>query len=190
MCGVVGGCMVDKAESLDIPLTYRRMETDTAKSYEAFVLYRDLGKERSSYKVAEMLAKSDALIRRWSAEHHWVDRAKIWDKEIDGRATKQELMDKQAARIRHMRMLRKQQEFADGQIDKHSELAARAETPIIDADKAAKIGVEAMKGERLVQGDPTERTENTGALDWSNLEADEIIMFKALIVKLKGGKDD
>ncbi len=190
MCGYVGSGMTRKAKKQEITLSYGRMDTDTPKSYAAFVVYRDQGSDRSCAKVGEVLGKTTTMIENWCSQHNWVARVAMWDKEIEGRATKQELMDQQAARIRHMRMLRKQQEFAEGQIEKHAELADQTDTPTIEADKAAKIGVEAMKGERLILGDPTERTENTGGLDWSNLDAEEIVLFKALIVKLKGGKDE
>lgn len=191
MWGVVGGCMVDEAKTLDKSLTYYRLDNEPDEAWEAFILYRDQGLGRTVISVAKQLSKTRQLLYKWAKQYHWKERASLWQREIDGRATKQELLDRQAAQIRHIRIARRQQAFAGGQMEKHAALADELEkTAHVDADKAAKIESEAVKLERLILGDPTERTENTGALDWSNLDADEIIMFKALIVKLKGGKDD
>lgn len=58
---------------------WSRQVGETSKAYEAFEAYRDLGTERSTRRVAEMLAKSETLIKRWSSNHNWPDRARAWD---------------------------------------------------------------------------------------------------------------
>jgi hypothetical protein len=101
-------------------------------------------------------------------------------------------MDRQAARIRHLRSLRKQQDFAEDQIDKHIQRAEDlGDIHHVDADKAAKIENDAMKMERLIHGEPSEINENRNTdIDWSRLDAAEIKVFKALVIKLKGGEGE
>lgn len=70
---------------------------ESAKAYEAFVIYRDMGAERTVRKVAESLGKSDTLIVGWSSRHEWVRRVSAWDS-IPGRAVK-EAYDAMAERI-------------------------------------------------------------------------------------------
>ena len=41
---------------------WERQKGESAQAYEAFVLYRDLGAERSHVKVAQQLGKSLSLI--------------------------------------------------------------------------------------------------------------------------------
>jgi hypothetical protein len=55
-------------------LAWGRQENESARAFQAFEVYRDLGVERSLVKVGQTLGKSRALIERWSAQHDWVDR--------------------------------------------------------------------------------------------------------------------
>lgn len=57
-------------------LAWERQENESAKAYEAFSLYRDLGPERSLARVGQTLGKSRALMERWSSRHDWVDRVR------------------------------------------------------------------------------------------------------------------
>lgn len=55
-------------------LAWERQPDETSRAYEAFVIYRDLGPERSLTKVAQELGKSRSLMARWCSQHAWVDR--------------------------------------------------------------------------------------------------------------------
>jgi hypothetical protein len=57
-------------------LAWSRQPDESARAFEAFELYRDMGAERSLAKVGRELGKSTALMERWSATHDWVDRVK------------------------------------------------------------------------------------------------------------------
>lgn len=65
---------------------WERRQGESAKAYQAFVIYRDLGAERSTSKVAQKLSKSEQLIRRWSAKHEWQQRVEAWDAEQQSHA--------------------------------------------------------------------------------------------------------
>lgn len=58
---------------------WNRQPGETSKAYEAFSIYRDLGSERSTRRVAEQLSKSEALINRWSGKYDWPARSRAWD---------------------------------------------------------------------------------------------------------------
>lgn len=58
---------------------WQRQDSDTKKSYEAFHIYLTMGRKRSLSKVAEQLAKSDTIIKRWSFTHNWVARVAAYD---------------------------------------------------------------------------------------------------------------
>lgn len=62
---------------------WEMQDSDTLKSWEAFVVYRDMGSERSLQRVAKELSKSEALIKRWSAKHNWGERIAAWESEQD-----------------------------------------------------------------------------------------------------------
>lgn len=59
-------------------------ESDVA--YAAFLVYRDLGPDRSLKEVGRKLGKSKALMERWSVNHDWVVRASHWDAELQRQA--------------------------------------------------------------------------------------------------------
>lgn len=71
------------AEEKYKPQLWEMQPSDTPKSWEAFQVYRDLGKSRSLKKVAEELKKSETIIGRWSGQHNWQERIAAWEAEQD-----------------------------------------------------------------------------------------------------------
>src|SRR5471032_753561 len=57
-----------------MPLPFEQQPRESAKAFAAFSLYLSLGAERSTASVAKELAKSEQLVRRWSAKFGWTDR--------------------------------------------------------------------------------------------------------------------
>ncbi|OKH30614.1 hypothetical protein NIES2119_30700 [[Phormidium ambiguum] IAM M-71] len=60
----------------------RPIPGETAKAFEWFCRYRDLGGERTLVKVAELYGKETAYIQqlqKWSCKHHWVSRTLSFD---------------------------------------------------------------------------------------------------------------
>lgn len=55
-------------------LPFEQQPKETAKAFEAFSLYLQLGPARSLAAVARKLGKSEGLIERWSRRHHWGER--------------------------------------------------------------------------------------------------------------------
>ena len=53
---------------------FEQQPRESNKAFAAFSLYLSLGPERSTAEVAKKLAKSEQLIRRWSAKFAWTDR--------------------------------------------------------------------------------------------------------------------
>ncbi len=61
---------------------WTRSDDETAKSYAAFCLYRDLGSARSLEKARQRLGKSSGYIRQletWSSRYAWLRRSKGYD---------------------------------------------------------------------------------------------------------------
>lgn len=57
-----------------MPLMFEQQPRESNKAFAAFSLYLSLGAERSLAAVATKLAKSEQLVRRWSAKFGWTDR--------------------------------------------------------------------------------------------------------------------
>ena len=57
-----------------MPLMFEQQPRESDKAFAAFSLYLSLGPERSTAAVAKKLAKSEQLVRRWSAKFGWTER--------------------------------------------------------------------------------------------------------------------
>lgn len=78
-------------------------EGESAKAYEAFAVYRDLGAERSIERVAETLHKDHTFLRKWSARYQWVERARAFDVAAALLASPKALADHARTLARHAR---------------------------------------------------------------------------------------
>jgi hypothetical protein len=61
---------------------FEREPGETPKAWDAFKIYRDLGKGRTHKKVAELMGKTPGYCRTleiWSSKNDWIDRAQAWD---------------------------------------------------------------------------------------------------------------
>ena len=64
------------------PKPYDRQPSETDKSWAAFCVYRDMGRDRNAMKVAEKCNyKQPSLIQRWCLQHSWVLRCSAFDDE-------------------------------------------------------------------------------------------------------------
>ena len=53
---------------------FEQQPKESNKAFAAFSLYLSMGAERSTAAVAKELAKSEQLVRRWSAKFGWTER--------------------------------------------------------------------------------------------------------------------
>lgn len=58
---------------------WARRDDESAKAYEAFRTYLELGSKRSIRTTCESLNKSVALLGRWSSKYEWPSRAAAYD---------------------------------------------------------------------------------------------------------------
>jgi len=86
---------------------YQKLTTETAKAYEAFSIYRDMGVRRSLEKVAQSLSKSGSIIRGWSVRHDWVNRVHEFDK-VENRERQEQVL-----RLRTLEHKKKIKQFAE-----------------------------------------------------------------------------
>lgn len=106
---------------MDNMYPWERLENESSVNFEAFAIYRDMGRERSLSKVAERLNKSETLMGRWSGKYDWVKRAAAWDDEQDRIA--REIAQKEQAeeikkmRRRHAALAKKMLDTADAALD-------------------------------------------------------------------------
>lgn len=61
-------------------------ERQSKESYPAFEAFKVFLTERNYRQVGKILSKSERLMKRWSKEHNWRERADAWDNELSRRA--------------------------------------------------------------------------------------------------------
>lgn len=81
-----------------------RQQKESAKAFEAFSIYLNLGSERSITKVAQELNKTRALIGRWSSEWGWQERVRAWDNHLQREAHKDAVKKVRDMNARHEKM--------------------------------------------------------------------------------------
>ena len=124
----------------------RQKPEETVKQFEAFCLYRDMGKTRTLQKVADELSKSGALIRRWSAKNNWLERVALWEDEQDRLIRIELTKDIGAMRKRHA-------DIAKAMLMKAARALQKLPDDEIKASDISRMVEIASKLERLSKGD-------------------------------------
>jgi len=84
-----------------------RQVEESEKAYEAFVIYRDLGKDRGVQIVATELSKSRSLITRWARDHNWHERIAEFDSYVSSELDKQYITKAKEVYKEHLELLEK-----------------------------------------------------------------------------------
>ena len=82
---------------------WERARDESTKAHAAFVLYRDLGPDRSLRAAASQLGKSERLLKRWSSRHRWQDRLAAWEERQQAHAEESSRQARDDARERRIR---------------------------------------------------------------------------------------
>ena len=125
---------------------WERQLDDTNKSFEAFCIYRDMGRDRALSKVAAELGKTVALIERWSSKFNWVKRCEAWDDEQDRVAREAQLNEIKKMRKRHA-------DLATAMLLKSARALQRLPEDEIKAQDISRMVDVASRLERISRGD-------------------------------------
>ena len=91
---------------------WERQEGESAKAFEAFNVYLEMGADRSVRAVGQKCSKSVSLIMRWSATYGWVERAAAYDDDLQRKAHAQAAKKARKMTDRHINIALKMQEKA------------------------------------------------------------------------------
>lgn len=76
---------VKKAKPTDeitVPPVWAKRPNESGMQYDAFLIYRELGIQRSSTECARIMGKVPSLIRKWMIKHDWHERVAVWDERV------------------------------------------------------------------------------------------------------------
>ncbi len=157
---------------------WKRMKGDTNKSYQAFCIYRNLGKDRSLEKVTSSIyfkgesrenvgskfkAKFNQVMK-WSTEKNWINRVAAYDDYLDDQAREDIEGEWREAILLQKKIARTALKKVFNHIDKMNEL----ETSTRDMTNLLK---EAANLQRLCFGEATEHVKS------ENKNEDVVIML-------------
>lgn len=139
--------MAKKKAQIEIePELWELQPEETAKAFEAFACYRDMGPGRSIAKVGRALGKSGVTLENWSTKYDWVKRAAAWDAEVDRIARQEQLDAIKKMRARHAKL-------ASDLLDKVQQEVETLRTGAMTPNEIARITEVATKLERISRGD-------------------------------------
>jgi len=149
---------------------------ESAKAFQAFCAYRDMGAQRSQREVARQLGKSTALISRWSAKWRWVERCAMWDGHLDQESRTEELEQRKEMVDFHARLARQVLNKVAQRIVGNDEAGVVALDPnSLSAADVARWLDTAAKLERLSRGEPTAIERRDTGLQEATAEVREMI---------------
>ena len=101
---------------------WTKLPKESAKAYQAFEIYRDMGSARSIQKVGERLARNHTALARHSKKYDWVKRVDAFDTHVSqekAREAEKEIIEMQR------RILRQAQSFQEIALKLFSRLQER-----------------------------------------------------------------
>ena len=96
-----------KADRAGAP--WNRQKDESEQAYAAFLIYRDMGANRSTEKVRQECGKNKRLIERWSSRWKWVERCRAWDNQLQEAAYAQAVKRVREMSNRHTKTALKMQ---------------------------------------------------------------------------------
>lgn len=156
-----------------------RQSTDTDGSWEAFLVYRDLGSRRSLKATAEQLGISDngGQVRKWAAEQGWRYRVNAYERHVDEVRVAARMEQVRAMEERHAAIamnslaalaqpliaLTKDRKLPDGTtIPRMSEMERMTTPELLRVVARTSVAMARLTGvERLSRGEPTDIVHGT-----------------------------
>lgn len=166
--------------------TWERQPGESEKAYEAFVIYRDLGIDRTITAVANELSKSRQLIERWKSKYNWSERVRMYDNELEKQAMAKAVKERRAMTERHIKIAMQMQKKA---LEALKELNEKNMSPR-DIKEYIKLATELERLNRIdstLKNEGEVRTESeikTNTLDLSILSDNELEVLNELADKI------
>lgn len=85
---------------------WERQKDESAQAFAAFLVYLNLGAERSHQAVSQQCGKSISLIGRWSRSNDWVERCRAWDNYLQREAKKVAVEEIRKMNQQHIQLAR------------------------------------------------------------------------------------
>lgn len=163
---------------------YERLKGESVQAFSHFVVYRDMGLQRSQRKTAAQVKINEHTISLHATKWKWQDRALMWDRMIDARSRKAQLDAVEQMQKRHIAMSQGLQNLTARELQKLIDKSQTTKKPILKPEQLARLMQLGMDSERLSRGEPTEIVAEPEAADLSNFTLKDLRSLKRLKDKL------
>jgi hypothetical protein len=165
---------------MEEPKPYECIEGETPKPFSYFVIYRDLGPDRTLARVAEITGRHPHHLATYSRKFRWLERVRAFDSDRDRAGTDAEIDEIEAMRRRQTKAARRIQELGLREIERACERAEESGEPLNlgETQKLLKLGAEL---ERLNLGEPTENKQlQVEEIDYSKLSVEQLKALRSI----------
>lgn len=128
---------------------WEQLDNETPASFEAFLVYREMGAVRALKKVANVLGCSHTRVVKLSSRHEWTLRARAYDREVDRIRLAANAEAQVEMILRHARLGQEVVALAHDALRRLDPESLKAS----DVVRLLELGV---KTERISRGAPTE----------------------------------
>jgi RecG-like helicase len=170
---------------------WERQPEETDKSWNAFVIYRDMPLETRTVRATmKSLGKHESKGMEWQSKYLWTARARAWDAEVDRINRLAQVKAVEKMRERQIKQALKMQEIGKNELLKIAEKQLKAKKAL-----EPKIVLQLIKDgtalERLVRGEPGEITHSTikEEIDYGKLTTEQLKALKQIQKDLRAKEE-
>lgn len=170
----------------DGPEPWEQQPGEGPKAYAAFIAYRDMGAQnRSIRSLARQLDKSVTLIGRWSSQHWWQERCRLYDRDVAEAARQAELEAVQDMKRFHANVARQvMNKVAQRIVGNEAAGVAPLDANTLSAADVARLMDAAAKLERASRDEP-DRIHSTVEAAEAHAEVAMVMGRPDLVLKLQ-----
>jgi hypothetical protein len=148
-----------------VAVSFDRLPGETPKAFAAFLVYRNMGADRSIVKAGRKLGKNRVTLEDWSVKYCWTERAAAYDAE---QARKEQAAIDKAQAAEAAKWARRQSKHREDSFQLGQLMIRKARTILngkkrFDPSQAHRLAAEGDKLVRLSADLPTGRTTIAGA---------------------------
>ncbi len=126
---------------------WERLQGETDRAFEAFLVYRDMGAARSTAKVAQELGKSKALMDRWCSRWRWVRRVRLY-------AAHEDHLRRERLRVQRLEMVERHARYGQWMQAKAAQLISSMSAEHLTIEQARRYMETGVRVERDALGAP------------------------------------
>jgi hypothetical protein len=154
---------------------YDRQTDETDRQWEAFMLYRNMGSDRTLRATAEKYrelhgltskpASTERTVQMWSVRWRWRDRCAAWEREVDKKARRIALDEVARMNARHIKLAESTQALAASELKKLLAKTKQTKEVTVEVGDFLRVMEAGVKLERLARGEPDTIHEERKELD-------------------------